>query len=229
MQQERQRTMDELWAAAAEYLPEFSIAEQQAGLALLALLSEGAPVSAAQLAQALEVREAEAERYLRESRLSLFVHSDDDGSVLGFFGLSTVPTGHRFVVNGRDLWTWCAADTLFLPELLGVTAVVESADPVTGEAVELTVSPDGIESLSPEGIVVSMNSPEAWDSTAVERLIATACHFIYFFGSSESGRQWMESHPSTVLLSLDEALAFGRCKNKKMFGAGPVDRDSVAT
>lgn len=218
MDQKYLRTFEELWAAAVERLPEFSPGEQRAGLALLAQLTQGEPVPASQLAQALGIKEAEAKRYLQDSGMSLLVLSNDEGSALGFFGLSTEPTDHRFIVNGRTLWTWCAADTLFLPELLGVTASVQSNDPVTGEPITLTVSPKKVETSQPEGVVVSMNSPEAWETTSAVRLIVTACHFIHFFGSTESGRKWTESHPDTVLLPLDDALAYGRRQNSRMFG-----------
>lgn len=226
MQQKNLRTFDQLWEAAVERLPEFSPAEQRAGMALLTQLTRGEPVPAAQLAQALGIEEAEAEHYLQDSGISLLVHSDDEGSALGFFGLSTVPTDHRFIVNGRNLWTWCAADTLFLPELLGATASVESKDPVTGEPITLTVSPTTVETSQPDGIVVSMNSPETWETTSAVRLIVTACHFIHFFGSPESGRQWTKSHPDTVLLPLDEACAYGRRQNSRMFGAVLAERAS---
>jgi len=219
-------TYDQLWEAAVERLPEFSPAEQRAGQALLALLTQGEPVSAAQLASALGIQAEKAERYLEDSGLSALVLSNDMGSALGFFGLSTVPTDHRLIINGRTLWTWCAADTLFLPELIGATASVESNDPMTGQAVTLTVSPTGVQSSQPDGIVVSMNSPEAWETTSAVRLIVTACHFIHFFGSPESGRQWTESHPDTVLLTLDEAFAFGRRQNRRMFGAELARRAS---
>jgi alkylmercury lyase len=219
-------TYDQLWEAAVERLPEFSPAEQRAGQALLALLTQGEPVSAAQLASALGIQAEKAERYLQDSGLSALVLSNDMGSALGFFGLSTVPTDHRLIINGRTLWTWCAADTLFLPELIGATASVESNDPMTGQAVTLTVSPTGVQSSQPDGIVVSMNSPEAWETTSAVRLIVTACHFIHFFGSLESGRQWTESHPDTALLTLDEAFAFGRRQNRRMFGAELAKRAS---
>ena len=219
-------TYDQLWEAAVERLPEFSPAEQRAGQALLALLTQGEPVSAAQLASALSIQAEKAERYLQDSGLSALVLSNDMGSALGFFGLSTVPTDHRLIINGRTLWTWCAADTLFLPELIGATASVESNDPMTGKAITLTVSPTGVQSSQPDGIVVSMNSPEAWETTSAVRLIVTACHFIHFFGSPESGRQWTESHPDTVLLTLDEAFAFGRRQNRRMFGAELARRAS---
>jgi len=219
-------TYEKLWESAVERLPQFSPAEQRAGQALLTLLTQGEPVSAPQLASALEIPAEKAERYLQDSGLSALVLSNDVGSVLGFFGLSTVPTDHRLIVNGRTLWAWCAADTLFLPELIGATASVESKDPMTGEAVRLTVSPTEVQSSQPDGIVVSMNSPEAWVTTSAVRLIVTACHFIHFFGSPESGRRWTDSHPATVLLPLDEAYAFGRRQNSRMFGAELAKRAS---
>jgi alkylmercury lyase len=224
--QSNRTTYDQLWEAAVERLPEFSPAEQRAGRALLALLTQGEPVSAAQLASALGIQAEKAERYLQDSGLSALVLSNDVGSALGFFGLATVPTDHRLIINGRPLWTWCAADTLFLPELIGATALVESNDPMTGQAVTLTVSPTGVQFSQPDGIVVSMNSPEAWETTSAVRLIVTACHFIHFFGSPESGRQWTDSHPDTVLLTLDEAFAFGRRQNSRLFGAELAKRAS---
>jgi hypothetical protein len=78
-----------------ERLPTLTAEEQRAGMALLAELSRGRPVTRARLAQALAVEETEAEQYLRDSGLSRLVHSDEQGSALGFFGLSTLPTDHR--------------------------------------------------------------------------------------------------------------------------------------
>lgn len=218
MQHKTLSIIDELWEAAVERLPEFSHAEQRAGMALLAELSRGEPVTAARLAEVLAVEEAEAEDYLRDSGLSRLVQSNEEGSALGFFGLSTIPTDHRFTVNGRNLWAWCAADTLFLPELLDGTATVESKDPVTGQAISLTVSPDTVESVNPAGVLVSMNAPEAWETTSAVRLIVTACHYIHFFASPESGQEWTESNPNTVLLPVDQAFAYGKQQNRRMFG-----------
>lgn len=229
MQEKTNNIVDEVWEAAAERLPRFSPAEQRAGLVLLNELSRGEPVSAARLAHAMGVEEAEAAHYLSDSGMSPVVYSSDEGAALGFFGLSTMPTDHRFVVNGRTLWTWCAADTLFLPELLGVTASIESKDPVTGEFVTLTVSPAAVESVEPAGTLVSMNSPDAWETTSAMRLIVTACHFIHFFGSSESGREWTESHPDSVLLPYAEAFAYGKRQNRRMFGTALAERESSAT
>ncbi|MPZ53071.1 MAG: hypothetical protein GEU79_10145 [Acidimicrobiia bacterium] len=126
------------------------------------------------------------------------------------------------------MWTWCAADTLFLPKLLGVTASVESKAPVTGEAITLTVSPAAVESVQPDGVLVSMNSPEAWETNLAMRLIVTACHYIHFFSSAQSGGEWTDSHPNTVLLPLDRAFAYGERQNRRMFGTVLAERASTA-
>lgn len=218
MQRSDQVTVDVIWEAAVDRFPDLPPNEQRAGLVLLAELARGEPVSAARLAAALAVTDQEAERYLRDSVMSKFVYLDDDDHAIGFFGLSIVPTDHRFVVNGRALWTWCAADTLFLPELLGVSATVESKDPHSGDRVHLTVSPSAVESEEPKGVLVSMNSPEVWETTSARRIIVTACHYIHFFVSDESGRGWTERHPNTVLLPLDDAFVYGQRQNRRMFG-----------
>ncbi|MGH3452328.1 MAG: organomercurial lyase [Haloechinothrix sp.] len=211
-------TVDKLWEAAVHRFPEFSPDEQRAGLALLGELARGEPVTPSRLATVLGVPAEEAEAYLRDSRMSRLVYTDDQGAALGFFGLSTVSTDHRFTVDDRTLWTWCAADTLFLPELLEVTASVESKDPQSGEPVSLTVSPTAVERAEPDGVWVSMNSPEVWETTSAARIIVTACHYIHFFTSPESGRRWIEDHPNTVIIPLDDAFTWGQRQNRRMFG-----------
>lgn len=218
MQQENPNTTEALWEAAVDRLPRFSPTEQQVGIVLLGELARGEPVSPTQLGRALGTDTDEAAGYLTDSSLSFAVYSNQEGSALGFFGLSTVPTDHRLVVNGRTLWTWCAVDTLFLPALLDVTASVESKDPVTGVPITLTVSPTTIDSVDPEPTVVSVNSPRSWETTSATRLIVTACHYIHFFVSPDSGRRWTDTHPDTVLLSVEDAFAFGQSQNTTMFG-----------
>jgi hypothetical protein len=39
--------------------------------------------------------------------------------VLGFGGLAVAPMHHRLEVDGRTLWTRCAWDSLFVPEIQG--------------------------------------------------------------------------------------------------------------
>jgi alkylmercury lyase len=62
---------------------------------------------------------------------------------------------HRFAVDGRELSTWCALDSLFIPEILGRSAQVTSADPESGGTVRLTVAPERIEQVEPNDAVMS--------------------------------------------------------------------------
>lgn len=219
MTETRSTTVDRLWDAASKHFPAFSPELQRVGLSLLNELLGGEPVSAARLAAVLNVKQEEAERYLNETSLNPFVHPANAAPVEAFWGVTTFPTPHQFTVNGRTLWTSCAVDALFLPELLDVTAQIESKDPESGDPVSLTVSPKAVEIVDPEDVMVSMSSPEAWDSTSALHLMLTACHTTHFFASPETGTRWVSSHPNTALLTLDDAVEYGRRQNKETFGS----------
>src|SRR5260370_37014193 len=95
---------------------------------------------------------------------------------------------HRFEVDGRTLWTWCAWDSLFIPEILGRPARVASADPDTGEIVRLVVTPDRVESAVPDGAVVSFIPPAAkgFDGGAAN-VMANFCPLVFFLSSRAYG------------------------------------------
>lgn len=213
------KMVDRLWEAARGRLPIPSHEEQRAGIVLLRQLARGEVVTAAQFARALGTSVETTETLLKNSALSPLIDADEAGRVQGFFGLSVVPTSHDLTVEGRQLWTWCAVDTLFIPELLGVRAEVSSRDPETGQMVRITVSAAGIDAADPSGALVSMNDPRTWEVTSATRIITSACHYIFFFGSRAAGERWQTKHPETILLTLDEAFMFGRRQNAHLFGA----------
>lgn len=222
-------TVHQYWETLRAGLPEFSPEEQRVALALYRKLAQGRPVGAEQLAEALDVSAEEARSLLDRSSLNAFIYPDDQGRVVGFGGLTTAPMHHRFTVNGRTLWTWCAWDSLFIPELLGETARVESPDPETGEAVRLTVSPARVEAVEPEGAVVSFLLPDAhlFDTSAAN-VMATFCHYVFFFASPVSGERWVARHPGTFLYSLDDAFSLARRLNARNFGAALQESPGAA-
>ena len=81
------------------------------------------------------------------------------------------------------------------------------------------MSPDRIEAVEPADVVASIRRPEACDATSAARIMATACHFNFFFASRESGESWVAKHPETFLQSLDAVYAFIRRVNAHLFGA----------
>lgn len=208
-------TLDQLSAAA---MPGLSSEEQRAGIVLLRELAKGQPVAVPQFAAALGVPLNEAQALVNESELRRLIYAGEDGRVVGFWGLSTARTHHRFTINGRTLWAWCAGDTLFLPEVLDETAAVESADPEGGELIRLTISPARVEAVEPKDVTVSFLWPDTVDFTSATQIIATACHHIFFFASRASGERWVAKHPGKVLLSLDEAFTLARRLNAQVFG-----------
>jgi len=210
-------TSDALAQKVADAFPDLSATDQRIAVGLYRLLAEGEPVSPDRLAQHLGLS-ANLVKEILDSWPA--VYFDDEKSVIGFWGLAVQEMPHRFKVNGRQLYTWCAWDSLFIPELLGKTAEVESTCPTSGEIISLTVSPTRVENFSPDGAMVSFLSPTASFDMNV---IASFCHKVLFFSSEESGNKWIANHKDTFLLTLNEAHEIGRLTNKATFGAALTD------
>jgi alkylmercury lyase len=119
------------------------------------------------------------------------VERDEHGRVVACSGLSLTPTAHRFTVGGRQLFTWCAWDTLFVPALLGQPAHVESSCPVTGHTVLLTAEPSGFRDVQPDDVWVSF-PPAATTSTT--DITGTFCCHVHFLAGPSAADEWMNRH-----------------------------------
>lgn len=147
---------------------------------------------------------------------------DGEQRVIGFWGLAIAPMPHRLRVDSRELYAWCAWDTLFLPALLGAGVEVESSCRASGYPVRLTVTPHRIESAAPAGLLVSFLLPDAAAMSA--NVITSFCHYVHFFRSREAAQPWLDRHPETFLLPLADAYEFGRRVNKARYGTASYDR-----
>ncbi len=211
--------LDQYWAAIATAVPQFSPEEQTVAVALYRELARGSPVSAEQLAAALHVRPARARELLERPCIKAFVYPDEQSRVLGFGGLAAAPMHHKFEVGGRTLWTWCAWDALFIPAILGADALVESADPVSGVLVRLTVTRDGVAAVEPPSAVISFLLPDAEEfNKSAANVMAKFCHYGFFFASMETGEHWTAKHPGTFLYAIDDAVELARRLNARNFG-----------
>ena len=122
---------------------------------------------------------------------------------------------HRLEVEGREVTTWCAWDPLFIVPLLGVEGRVRSNDPVSGQEVSLTVSATEVGQIDPPGAVVSFRVPhESWDDTVIHSF----CHYVLYFASRESGQGWVDDHPGTLLLTVEDAFEVGLEVARGVFG-----------
>ena len=171
-------------------------------------LATGDPVSPEQvkrIARDLGVEQTEADGFLR--RVS---ERDADDQIVGVMGLSLNDHPHQFTVDGVALKTWCAGDTLFLPAMLGRTADVESASPLTGELIRLTVSPDGIVTSDPADLALSVPAEDPGQLTTAElaAIWGTFCHHIFFFASVDEGRRWAADRDNIEIHPVQDAYQF---------------------
>lgn len=167
---------------------------------LLGLLAAGDPVDVATLA-------ATTGRTVEQVTAQLArvpdTEYDDQGRIVGQ-GLSLRPTAHRFTVDGHELYTWCALDTLIFPTILDRAARVESTSPASGQRVQLTASPTGVTEIEPATAVVSLVNPE--DMTEIR---SSFCNQVHFFTSTEDAQPWLDSHPDGEVLAIADAFRLG--------------------
>ncbi len=162
------------------------------------LLAHGRPVTLADLAAAAGVEVGD----LRNAPAAQDIEYDDQHRIIGW-GLTLNPTPHRYIVDGQRLYTWCAADTLLFPVILGKPAQIESRCPTTDSIIRLTVDPNvGVSDLSPTTAVISIPGSDEMDVTCVR---ATTCNPGRFFVTAEAADDWLAKHPDGAVLPVADA------------------------
>jgi alkylmercury lyase len=139
---------------------------------LLQLLARGEPVTEDELAAATRRPAAE----VRAALAALPDTEYDDADRIVGSGITFRPTPHRFEVDGRQLYTWCALDTLIFPAILDRPARVTSPCRATGAPIHLEISPAGITAVAPEEPVVSLVMPS--DGCSIR---TGFCDHVHFF------------------------------------------------
>ncbi|UQX12739.1 organomercurial lyase MerB [Candidatus Mycobacterium methanotrophicum] len=164
---------------------------------LLRLLASGNPVELTTLATT-------AGRTIEETRAHLArlpdTEYDNEGRVVGQ-GVTLRPTQHRFTVDGAQLHTWCALDTLIFPPILDREAHIESASPCSGQPIRLTAGPRGVRDVEPATAVVSLVNPD--DITEIR---SSFCNQVHFFTSVDDARSWLQTTPGGQVMPVAEAF-----------------------
>ena len=174
---------------------------------LFQLLREGKPVSPDRLAASLHRTQKEVADLIEGAEL------DKDGNVVGF-GLSIVPTRHSYQIDGRQFYVWCAGDAITFPLLHKSTAIVESPDPISGEKIKLTITPQGVQDVSPATAVVS------WvpGTDTPDNIRSRFCNFTHFFTSDATASEYISEHPGLVIVPIEQVFQIGqRMWNREPF------------
>jgi alkylmercury lyase len=132
---------------------------------------------------------------------------DQFGNLLGM-GLTLKPTIHQLVLDGHPFYAWCGPDTLELPVVLKRPARILSSCPMTGARIELTLTPDHLESLSPEAAVVSIartgdRLKQLGEAGCIRQ---GGCNNQFFFASGEVAAPWASEHPDFTIVPVEEAF-----------------------
>lgn len=124
---------------------------------------------------------------------------DEEENIVAFFGLSLLPTNHRFIVNGKTLYTWCVVDAILFSDWLDVTAHILSNDPIDNTAVELQIEGDHLIWTKPHPLFVS------WvDTIDTGNIRGSLCNHVSFFASEKTANQWLNNNPNGKILEIDD-------------------------
>jgi alkylmercury lyase len=168
------------------------------------LADTGTPVSSDALAQALD---CPREQVLETLRLYPEADYDPAGNLAGL-GLTLHQTPHQMLLGERTFYGWCAPDVLVFPVVLGCTARIVSTCPVTGTSIQLTVTPNHIEDLSPASAAVSIvkDGGMLGQLKAAGCIRQRGCDHQFFFTSQQVVAPWVSEHADFIVLPVEEAF-----------------------
>ncbi len=187
---------------------------QRLSVACYRLLMRGAPVSTALLADRLKTAQQDIDSLLERFPASA-IEVDDEGNLVAFLGLSIVPANHAFCVAGRQLFTWCAFDALFLPEILRSPADLRTTCPGSGIELNVKVGPAEIFPTDPEAIVMS------WVNADIDRcrddLRGAFCNHVSLYESITAFEAAEVGRSGAIAIPLSEAFDLARQRNRERY------------
>jgi alkylmercury lyase len=178
------------------------------------LVAEGEPVAIERLAAAAGRSVEDIEAALGEQTSA---ERDEDGRLVGL-GLTLRATPHRYLLDGRTLFAWCASDALMFPVILVRRGVIESTCGLTGQPIRIELTPDGVERVDPRGAVVSGVRPAG----QLADVRSAICQHGRFFASRQAAARWAAEHPGGEIRLVVEAFALDRAVVKRLGWDAPV-------
>ena len=149
----------------------------------------------------------DADRALKTLAAQDLVHLDQAGEIVVAYPFSGRPTEHRVrFAGGHEVDAMCALDALGIAPMFDEAIEINSWDPLTGERIEVKLTPTGTGSWQPEGAVVVCGASGDGESCS------SCCPVLKFFASAENGERWLDGRPDVhgYVMSMDEAIEAGR-------------------
>ncbi|HZB86206.1 MAG TPA: alkylmercury lyase family protein [Gaiellaceae bacterium] len=133
------------------------------------------------------------------------VHADESDGIVVAYPFSGRPTPHRLLLDGREVFAMCAIDALGMAPMLDRPVEVVSSDPVDGQEIRVSLTPDGSASWEPEQAVVVTGR-------SCDRDAFRSCQVLNFFASPGNAEQYLRRHTdvSGFQISIPQAIESGR-------------------
>lgn len=183
---------------------------QKASLYIYRALASGKPISFASIADHLGTPLDAASRLLNLVPQSA-IELDDDGHIVGFVGLSSTPTAHRFETADRSVYTWCVFDALFLPSLIGQSATLHTSCPNSHTDIEIMVTGSSVAAIAPDKPVMSLAKTDT--KSCCKDLRGAFCNQVNMFADQSAFDEWSLDRPNAISVSLSQAFALAQQRN----------------
>lgn len=196
-------------------------AEQAVHRAILrAYAAHGRAPTAANLTAVAAEFDRTAEQILIRLHDCDVIRLDPAGNITSAYPFSTSATAHSVrIADGATVYAMCAVDALGIPAMLDTDAVIESADPSTGEPIIVTIH-DRIATAVPVTAVVFIGALAAHGPSA-----ESCCDYLNFFTDRDSAQTWANAHPHIggTIADLPAARELG----ERIFGSQLPSRGSA--
>lgn len=175
-------------------------AELRLQVIVIQLLSEGEPVSPESLAKAWDMPLEHVHAIFEQAGALGTIQLDDSGNMIGS-AISLVPSNHKFELDGKTLYAWCAYDAIYAPGVIGVNALIDSVDPLSNESIRIEMSPTGVIGSEPEGVFVTVVDMDADTRGGAQ---SPRCSQMHFFVSEDNAKKWSAGRPGISVMTVDQ-------------------------
>lgn len=184
---------------------------QEASLAIYRALLKGSAVDLNIIAKDLKLSRGKLDQVLALLPKST-IDFDENGKIVAFVGFSLIPANHQFFAGGKEFYTWCVFDALFLPSLLQTGARLVTKCPETDEKIEVYLSDQTVLSASPAAPVLSLVATTG--DACCHDIRGAFCNHVNLFKDQATFDTWSKGKDRTLAVPLKKGFAMALQRNE---------------